>query len=133
MLGVLRQLFSDPERGSFASMLAPGPCEPTSPEGQQLLADLASFENVRQSVLGSWDLEIRTSQDVDPPPPLGVFLDWMYGEFLHSDPLKAARIQRVDGPYRLYEFQFHKISERLAILFARFSRVVEAALNAHAA
>lgn len=134
MLGVMRQLFGDKERASFASMVAilRLHADSTSPEGQQLLTTLDSFEDLRQRVLASWALEIRTSED-EAPPPLGVFLDWMYGEFLHSDADKAARIERLDGPFRFYEWQFHWVSERLASLFTRLAPVVAAALTTHPA
>lgn len=133
MLGILRQLFGDKERGSFSNVMATlrRHADETSESGRELLTTLDSFEELRQRVLASWDFEIRTSE-TESPPPLGVFLDWTYGEFLHSDADKAARIQRLDGPFRLYEFQFHRISERLAALFGRFALVVEAALRTHA-
>ena len=133
MLSLLRQLFGNKERASFASVMAilRRHADASSPEGRELLTTLDSFDDLRRRVLASWDLEIRTSED-EAPPPLGVFIDWMYGEFLHSDADKAARIQRLDGPYRLYEWQFHWIAERLASLFTRFTPVVEAALRTHA-
>jgi hypothetical protein len=135
MLAVMRQLFSDKERASFASAgaILRRHANPTSPAGQHFIATLDSLEEMKQRVLASWDLQVRTSKDADPPPPLGVFLDWMYGEFLHSDAEKAARIDRLDGPFRLYEWQFHWVAERLASLFTRFALVVAAALGAHPA
>jgi hypothetical protein len=134
MLGLLRQLFGDGERASFASVVAilRLHADSTSAEGQQLLTTLDSFEEFRDRVLASWDLEICTSEN-EAPPPLEVFLDWMYGEFLHSDPDKAARIERLDGPFRLYEWQFHRVSDRLASVFTRFTPVVAAALRARPA
>jgi hypothetical protein len=59
-----------------------------------------------------------------------VFLDWLYGEFLHSDADRAERIERLDGPYRMYEWQFHMIASRLAHLFARLALIVAAVLEA---
>ncbi len=55
-----------------------------------------------------------------PHPPLTVFLDRTYGEYLHSDAEKAHRIKEVDGGHGLYEWQFHWVAERLAILFSGF-------------
>jgi hypothetical protein len=130
VLGVMRQLFGDGERASFASVVAilRRHADSTSPEGQQLLSTLDSFDGLRRHVLASWALAIRTSED-EAPLPVDVFLDWMYGEFWHSDAHRAARIERLDGPFRFYEWQFHWVSERLASVFTRFASVVAAALR----
>lgn len=129
MLGLLRQLFGDGERASFASMVAilRPHADADSPEGQRLLEMVEAFERMRQSVLDSWDL--TGGQDSSPHPPLTVFLDWMYGEYLHSDPEKAQRIEQLDH-FRMYEWQFHWVAERLAMLFARFAGIVGTALDA---
>src|ERR1044072_5840665 len=72
-------------------------------------------------------LRFARDEETNPPPPLDVFLDWLYGEFLHSDVDKAERIKRLDGPYRLYEWQFHTIVGRLSQLFERLALIVRAA------
>ncbi len=129
MLGLLRQLFGDKERASFSSVVGilRLHADPASSDGEELLTTLASFENLKERVLGGWDLQIGTS-DNEKPPPLGVFLDWLYGEFLHSDADKGARIERLDGPFRFYEWQFHWVAERLASVFTRFETVVGAVM-----
>jgi hypothetical protein len=129
MLGLLRQLFGDGERASFTAItgLLKRHADGSSAAGQELSETITTFENVRQGVLDSWDAQpggIETS----PQPPLTVFLDWMYGEFLHSDADKAERIEQLDTRFRLYEMQFHWVSERLAILFTSFARLVDSAL-----
>jgi len=57
MLGLLRQLFGDGERSSFASMvrLLRWQADTSTPAGRELLALVARFESVRQGVLESWD------------------------------------------------------------------------------
>jgi hypothetical protein len=57
-------------------------------------------------------------QDFSPQPSLNVFLDWLYGEYLHSDADRAERIENVNTGFRIYEWQFHWIAERLASLCA---------------
>jgi hypothetical protein len=129
MLAVLRQIFSDRERGSFASMLSilRTHSNRDTPQGQRLLEVLESFDGMRRLVLRSWDL--TGGQSSSTHPPLTVFRDWMYGEYLHSDPIKAERIEQLDSPWRLYEWQFHWIAERLASLYSRFAPVVASALD----
>jgi hypothetical protein len=53
MLGVLRQLFGDGERGSFTKIVTMlrEHADPTSPEGQALLDTLEGFEKLREGVL----------------------------------------------------------------------------------
>lgn len=131
MLGVLRQLFGDRERASFASMaaLVLRCANEATKEGRLLLQIVHRFQYLRQGVLDSWDARPGGSED-KPHPPLTVFLDWMYGEYLHSDADKAERIARLDGgPMRLYEWQFHWVAERLAALYTSFSVVVRSALD----
>lgn len=129
MVGVLRQLFGDRERGGFASMLAllRRHAAPATDEGAKLLAALNALETHRQQVLSSWAVGIHTD-DEGPAAPVDVFLDWLYGEFLHSDASRAEKIERLDGPYRLYEWQFHMVAERLAAVFSRLALIVAAAL-----
>jgi hypothetical protein len=129
MLAVLRQLFGDGERASFASMaalvrrFADGQTE----AGAFLLRQVAAFERAKQGVLDSWDAQ-PDGTDASPRTPLDTFLDWMYGEFLHSDAEKAQRIKELDTEYRLYEWQFHWVVERLAILFSQFAAIVRGVL-----
>jgi len=129
MVGLLRQLFGDKERGSFASMIAMLRihADTESPEGQRLLEVIAAHDDLRQRVLNRWDL--TGGQDSSPRPPLNVFLDWLYGEYLHSDADRAERIEKLNTDFRIYEWQFHWIAERLAFLYARFAKVVGAALK----
>jgi hypothetical protein len=129
MLTLLRQLFSRKERSSFDSMvgLLQRHADTASPPGRQLREALATFEKAKQGVLDSWDAQPEGTE-VSPQPPLTVFLDWMYGEYLHSDAEKAERIEQLDTPFRLYEWQFHWVAERLAVLFASFARLVDSAL-----
>lgn len=130
MLGVLRQLFGDRERASFASMaaLVRRFAEAQTEAGAFLLRQVAAFERAKQGVLGSWDAQ-PGGTDASPRTPLETFLDWMYGEFLHSDVEKAARIEELDTDYRLYEWQFHWVVERLAILFSQFAAIVRGVLT----
>jgi hypothetical protein len=130
MLSLLRQLFSRKERSSFDSMvgLLQRHADGASPPGRQLREALATYEEAKQGVLDSWDAQPEGTE-VSPQPPLTVFLDWMYGEYLHSDAEKAERIEELDTPFRLYEWQFHWVVERLAILFTSFARVVGSALD----
>src|SRR5581483_5217639 len=122
MLGVLRQLFGDGERASFASMvqLVRRVADPQTEAGAFLLRQVAVFEGAKQGVLDSWDAQ-PGGNEASPRTPLDTFLDWMYGEFLHSDAEKAARIEALDTEYKLYEWQFHWVVERLAVLFAQFA------------
>lgn len=130
MLGLLRQLFGDNERASFTSMTAilRRHADSASPSGQSLLDVVGAFERAKQGVLDSWDAQPGGSE-TSPHPPLTVFIDWMYGEYLHSDADKAQRIEQLND-FQLYEWQFHWVAERLAILFAGFGRVVGSALEA---
>jgi len=130
MLGILRQLFGDTERSSFASMahLLRRLVDSGTSEGQELLQVVASFETVRRGLLDSWDVQ-PGGTETSPHPPLTVFLDWMYGEYLHSDADKAKRIEQFDTEFRLYEWQFHWVSERLAVVFGNFARVVRATID----
>jgi hypothetical protein len=129
MLGLLRQLFGEKERASFASMvsLLRSHADPGTSQGQTLNDVLQRFELIRKGALDSWDLQ-PDGKENSPQPPLEVFLDWMYGEYLHSDADKAKRIEELDGGTGLYKWQFHWIAERLAHLFGWFSRVVEESL-----
>ena len=129
MLGLLRQLFGDGERSSFASMarLLGDHADLSSPEGQKLRSLIAKFESLRQGVLISWDVQSGSTEH-SPHPPLTVFLDFMYGEYLHSDAEKAKRIEQLND-FQLYEWQFHWVSERLALLYASFARLVAMALD----
>lgn len=129
MVGLLRQLFGDRERASFASMIAMlrSHADTKSPEGQRLLEVIAAHDNLKQKALASWDL--TGGQDSSPQPPLNVFLDWLYGEYLHSDADRAERIENLNTDFRIYEWQFHWIAERLAFLYARFAKVVSSALD----
>jgi hypothetical protein len=133
MLGLLRQLFGDKDRSSFASMarLLRDHADPASAEGQELLALISRFESVRQGVLDSWDAQPGGTEHA-PHPPLTVFLDFMYGEYLHSDPEKGSRIAQLNE-FQLYEWQFHWVSERLAVLYSSFARLVARALDFQAA
>jgi hypothetical protein len=131
MLGVLRQLFEGPKgRASFLAMveLLRSHADPQSTAGQQLLAAMHFYDRARQGVLDSWDAQPGGTEH-GPTTPLETFLDWLYGEFLHSDAEKAARIEELDQ-FQMYEWQFHWVSERLAILYANFARIVESALAA---
>lgn len=130
MLGLLRQLFGDKERASFASMTAllRSYADAQSAEGQKLNDVLGRYELLKQGVLDSWDVQPGGTEN-EPHPPLTVFLDWMYGEYLHSDAEKAQRIKELDGGQGLYEWQFHWVTERLAVLFTRFAQVVKATLD----
>jgi len=125
MLALLRQLFGDNERASFASMaaLVRRSANPHTETGAFLLRQVDAFERAKQGVLDSWDAQPEGAE-VSPRTPLETFLDWMYGEFLHSDEEKAARIQELDTEYRLYEWQFHWVVERLAMLFSQFAGIV---------
>ncbi len=129
MLGVLRQIFGDKERASLASITAilRFRTDPNSTEGQALLHVLALFEQAKQGVLDSWDAQ-PGGADTSPYPPLTVFLDWMYGEYLHSDAEKAKRIEELNH-FRMYEWQFHWVADRLAVLFDRYGRLVKLALD----
>jgi hypothetical protein len=129
MLALLRQLFGDKERASVASMMAllRSHANKESDDGRTLDDVLRRFDLLKQGVLDSWDVQ-RGGTENKPQPPLNVFLDWMYGEYLHSDGDKAQRISELDGPHRLYEWQFHWVVERLALLFERFARLVRATL-----
>lgn len=131
MLAVLRQLFGDGERASFAKVAAllRRLADPSAPQGTELLVVVDAFEQARKGVQDSWDAQ-PGGAEVQPHPPLNVFLDWMYGEFLHSDPEKAKRIQQLDTEFKLYEWQFHWVAERLAVVFDRFVRIVGSALVA---
>ena len=95
MLGLLRQLFGDKERASFASMLAllRAHADPSTPEGQRLLDVVGRFELLNQGVLDSWG--VLPGRTEDSHPPLDAFLDWTYGEYLHSD---ADKGQVADRP-----------------------------------
>ena len=129
MLGVLRQLFGDGERASFASMvkLVRRFADPQAETGAFLLQQVAALERAKQGVLDSWDAQ-PGGTEASPRTPLETFLDWMYGEFLHSDAEKAARIKELDTEFRLYEWQFHWVVERLAILFSQFAAIVRGVL-----
>jgi hypothetical protein len=131
MITILRQLFSDKERASFASMLnlLRHLADTRQAEGQQLVGIVAAFEKARQGVLDSWDA-IPGGTETSPQPPVTVFLDWMYGEYLHSDADKAKRIEDLDTEFRLYEWQFHWVVERLALLYSSFALVVSSSLAA---
>lgn len=128
MLGLLRQLFGDKERASFASMLAllRAHANGNTPEGRELLDVVERFELLKQGVLDGWDVLSRGDQNL--PPPLVVFLDWMYGEYLHSDADKAQRIKELNGS-GVYHWQFHWVTERLAKLFVRLTEVVRPLLD----
>jgi len=130
MLGLLRQVFGNKERASFASMadLLRRLADPGTEDGRQLLRIVTAFESVKRGVLDSWDAQ-PGGTETSPPPPLTVFLDWMYGEYLHSDADKAKRIEQLDTEWRLYEWQFHWVAERLAVVFTNFGRVVRSALD----
>lgn len=125
MLALLRQLFGDGHRGSFASMigLLRAHVDSTSADGQQLLDALQRYELVKQGVLDSWDVQPGGAEH-SPHPPLTVFLDWMYGEYVHSDADKAKRIKELDGDHGTYKWQFHWVTERLSVLFTRFTEIV---------
>src|SRR4051794_26066142 len=58
LLGLLRQLFGDKERASFASMIAllRSRADGATPEGQKLLDMLGRYELLKQGVLDSWDV-----------------------------------------------------------------------------
>jgi hypothetical protein len=129
MLGVLRQLCGDGERASFASMVALVRqfADAQTEAGAFLLRQVAAFEGAKQGVLDSWDAQ-PGGTEASPLTPLETFLDWMYGEFLHSDAEKAARIEKHDTEFRLYEWQFHWVVERLAVLFAQFAAIVRGVL-----
>jgi hypothetical protein len=131
MIAILRQLFTDRERSSFASMakLLRRLANQSTEEGRQVLSILSAFETARLGVQDSWDAQ-RGGMETSPERPLTVFRDWMYGEFLHSDADKAKRIEELDTEFRLYEWQFHWVAERLALIFVNFARVVRAALDA---
>ena len=130
MLGLLRQLFGDKERASFASMVAilQSHADSASPGGRRLLDVVAGFETARQGVFDSWDAA-SGGRHIAPAAPLSAFLDWMYGGYLHSDAEKAERIEQLDQ-FRLYEWQFHWVAERLSVLFGGFASLVSAALDA---
>lgn len=130
MLGLLRQLFGDKERGSFAavSSILVSHSNTQTIEGRRLLSAIDRFQYLRQGVLDSWDVRPNGKENA-PGEPLTVFLDWMYGEFLHSDADKAARIASLDTEFRLYEWQFHWVAERLAALYTTFAVTVESALE----
>lgn len=129
MLGVLRQLFGDGERASFASVVkvVRRLADPETEAGAFLLRQVTAFERAKQGVLDSWDAQ-PGGTEASPRTPLETFLDWMYGEFLHSDADKAARIEALDTEFRLYEWHFHWVVERLAILFAQFAAIVRGVL-----
>ena len=129
MLAVLRQLFGDSERASFASMVALMRrfADPHTEAGAFLLRQVAAFERAKQGVLDSWDAQ-PGGTEASPRTPLETFLDWMYGEYLHSDAEKAARIKELDTKYKLYEWQFHWVVERLVVLFAQFAAIVRGVL-----
>ena len=130
MLGLLRQLFGDKERASFASMieLLRSRTNEGSAEGQKLHDVLNRYELLKQGVLDSWDVRPGGTENT-PHPPLTVFLDWMYGEYLHSDAEKAQRIKQLDGGSGLYEWQFHWVASRLAALFRGFAEHVKTTLE----
>lgn len=130
MLGLLRQLFGDNERSSFASMVAilRAQADAQTPEGQKLLDVLGRYELIKEGVLDSWDVQPSGTEN-SPQPPLVVFLDWMYGEYLHSDEEKAQRIRGLDGGQGLYEWQFHWVAERLSMLFTGFAQIVKRTLE----
>jgi hypothetical protein len=129
MLAVLRQLFGDRERASFASTVAQVRrlVDEHTEAGVSLLNQVAAFERAKQGVLDSWDAQ-PGGTDASPRTPLDTFLDWMYGEFLHSDAAKAARIETLDTEYSLYEWQFHWVVERLALLFSQFAAIVRSVI-----
>ena len=129
MLGLLRQLFGDRERASFASMVALVRrfADAQTKTGASLLRQVATFERAKQGVLDSWDAQ-PGGTDASPRTPLDTFLDWMYGEFLHSDAEKAARIAELGTEFKLYEWQFHWVVERLAVVFSQFAAVVRGVL-----
>jgi hypothetical protein len=128
MVAVLRQLYGDSERASFASMAAllRAHADPDSADGRRLLEVVDAFDEMRRRVLASWDL--TGGQSSSPQPPSTVFLDWLYGEHLHSDAERAERIARYDH-FRIYEWQFHWVAERLAALYTRFARLVDDAIG----
>ena len=129
MLALLRQLFGDGERASFTSVarLVRSIADPETEAGAFLLRQVEVFERAEQGVLDSWDAQ-PGGTDASPQTPLATFLDWMYGEFLHSDAEKAARIAALDTEFRLYEWQFHWVVERLAMLFSQFAAIVRGVL-----
>ncbi len=57
---------------------------------------LGRYELQKKEVLDSWDVQPDGTEH-SPHPPLTVFLDWMYGQYLHSDAEKAQRIKELDG------------------------------------
>jgi hypothetical protein len=121
----------DKERGSFVSMagLLCRLADPGATEGRQLLSVVAAFESARAGVLDNWDAQ-PGGTETSPHPPLTVFRDWMNGEYVHSDAKKAKRIEQLDTEFRMYEWQFHWVAERLALVFWNFARVVRSALDA---
>src|SRR5581483_2100934 len=105
MLALLRQLFGDGERASFTSMVAlvRRYADTETEAGTFLLRQVDAFERAKQGVLDSWDVH-PGGAEASPRTPLDTFLDWLYGEFLHSDAEKAARIEELDTEFRLYEW-----------------------------
>jgi hypothetical protein len=78
MVGVLRQLFGDNERGSFASMadLLRRQADPGTASGRQLLNIVTTFESAKRGVLDGWDAQ-PGGTETSPQPPLVVLLDWI--------------------------------------------------------
>jgi hypothetical protein len=104
MLALLRQLFGDGERASFTSMVAlvRRYADTETEAGTFLLRQVDAFERAKQGVLDSWNAQ-PDGAEASPRTPLDTFLDWLYGEFLHSDAERAARIEQLDTDFRLYE------------------------------
>lgn len=134
MITLLRQLFGDGNRASFAkvALILREHALTASPEGLQLFRTVRAYELAKQGVLDSWDAR-PGGTEAEPEKPLTVLLDFMYGELLHSEAEKAERIAQLDTEWRLYEWQFHWVVERLSVLYTHFRELVEGVVDQHAA